>query len=164
MSNDDCDTVNMLFKYGLSSGDRAEATTTSSSTDKDFSRRINFELEVGDDRVEWTPHNMKRAVDGCFVIGMPGPTKCDRSTQEWGEKPMYFRKNSKDPLNFAHAWIEWKSSIRALQRSEARGPRLASVEARGLTRQPRFNPNSKTPSLVLSARRKRGIGPITRAV
>jgi hypothetical protein len=58
--------------------------------------------------VEPTTANWERLSDGDFVRGKSAPSKCDRTNAHWGSKDMWFRVDSSNPRNFAHAWKMWE--------------------------------------------------------
>lgn len=96
--------ISTAFKYGLSSGARADELTSR----QDGLRRSSFVLMRGQAELEMTPENLRAARNGDFIRGRAAPSKCDRDAMEWGDRNMWFRVNLDDPLNFAAAYIRWE--------------------------------------------------------
>ena len=99
-----CDNMAVAFKYGLSTGERAEAIGRVDPADEDFYRRANFVFVRNGVEMLMTPENMASVRDGDFLRGRSVGAKCDRDNMHWGDRDMWFRVNSNDPLNFAAAW------------------------------------------------------------
>jgi len=99
-----CDNMAVAFKYGLSTGERAEAMGRVDPADEDFYRRANFVFVRNGVEMLMTPENITGVRDGDFLRGRSVGAKCDRDNMHWGDRDMWFRVNSNDPLNFAAAW------------------------------------------------------------
>jgi len=97
--------VALAFKFGLSTGARADELTHPS----DHYKRSAFQIVLADGtELPMTPFNLAWVPDGTLIRVRAGPSKCDREDTEWGDRDMWFRVDRSNPLNFAAAWLEWE--------------------------------------------------------
>ena len=71
-------------------------------------QRDSFTPVIGGVCVEPTTENWQRLTDGDYINGKSAPSKCDRTNAHWGSKDMWFKLDSSNPRNFAHAWKLWE--------------------------------------------------------
>lgn len=98
----------VAFCYAISTGARKDEWTATFEGDT-FSRRINFTWVDGEGRdLPSTPAVIASRRNGHLLRGRSAPSKCDRLNIEWGSKPMWFRYDDTNPLNFAWRWQQWE--------------------------------------------------------
>ena len=97
------------FTYGLATGVRANEPTRAFLADSDFTRRSHFVLiGGGDNELPMTAATLLSVTDGTLLRGRRGPSKCDRSGMEWGDRDCWFKLDRTNPLNFAAAWLAYE--------------------------------------------------------
>ena len=96
------------FCHAMSTGMRTDEWTLSFEGDS-YVKRANYSW-IDDDGGELpnTREVIASRKNGHLLKGRSAPSKCDRLNVEWGSKPMYFRYDDKNPLNFAWRWQQWE--------------------------------------------------------
>ena len=116
-----CDTWCVITLYLLAVGARKNEWVRAFMGDT-FIRRANIRL-VGHDGVPRpiTAEEIAAGIaDGRYLQGEGGPSKCDRSFMYWGNTKQYFRVDSKNPLNFASAWLRYEAAYPCPQEQRVR--------------------------------------------
>jgi hypothetical protein len=101
--------MGVTFKCGIATGVRANEPTRAFTADGDYPRRSSFVFIGGsDEELPMTPETLRSLKDGALLRGRRGPSKCDRSGMEWGDRDCWFRLDRSNPLNFAAAWVDYE--------------------------------------------------------
>lgn len=104
-STNQCILMRALFLFGLATGERADSLSMSSPDDGDYWRLADLRFV----RDEKELPDKAKTKSGDLLRGRAPPSKCDRDNMEWGDRDMWFRLNPSDPLNFAQAWLEYRT-------------------------------------------------------
>ena len=92
------------FLFGLSTGIRLEEAVDP----EDHYKRSQFVLVRASRALPMTATSLASACDGDFIRARSGPAKNDPDGTVWGDRDMWFRLRSGDPLNFGWAWVRWE--------------------------------------------------------
>jgi len=94
--------------YSLATGARKDEWTKKAPGDACI-KRANFEwLDKQGSPLPDTEATLETRRNGSMLRGYPGASKCDQLAVEWGSKPMWFRYDDTNPLNFASQWCRWE--------------------------------------------------------